>query len=362
MASLSDLVTRTRLELGDEQTQFVYSATGDGTTKRFTLNAKPVELTNLLVTVAGTAIPYPAGYSLEQSTGIITFVTAPANAAAISITGLQNRYFTDADITGFVNTAVIEHTYNRSDAYGSAMTIGKIEPVEEYPIAILSAIEGLWVLSTDSAFDINITAPDGVVIPRAQRYEQLAAHIARRWEHYKTLCAQLNIGLWKIEISTLRRTSRVTNKLIPIYMPQEIDDSRIPERVYIENDMTGHTPLPSYAQIYDLVLYQGDSFTTTFTFPFDITNFTFSSQIRTYPASPSIYATFTITKLSVSASSSTIQLFLPTSATTYLPTRAFWDLHATSSVDSTWRQTYIKGQVFVTQEVTDSPGALGGSW
>lgn len=362
MAALADLIARTRLELGDEQTQFNFSAAGDGVSTQFTVNAKPVELTNMLVTVAGSPIAYPAGYTVEQSTGIVTFVTAPANGAAISITGIQNRYFLDSDIEGFVNTAVIEHTYNRTDQYGSTMTIDKIQPVEEYPIAILATIEGLWALSTDSAFDINITAPDGVMIPRAQRYEQLAAHIQRRWEHYKTLCAQLNIGLWRIEMGTLRRVSRTTNKLIPVYVEQEIDDSRIPQRVYLPTDVMGATPIPSYSQTVDLVFTQGDSFSESFTFPFDVTNLIFAAQIRTYPASPSIYATFTITTISASPTSSVIQISLTTSDTQYLPTRAFWDLHATSSTDSTWRQTYIKGQVFVTQEVTDSPGALGGSW
>lgn len=362
MAQLSDLLARTRLELGDQQTQFVYTDSGDGSTTQFTVNAKPVELTNMLVTVAGTAIPYPAGYTVEQSTGIITFATAPAAGAAISITGLQDRYFLDSDITNFINTAVTQHTYNRTDAYGSMVTLASIDPVEEYPLAILATIEALWVLATDASFDINITAPDGVVIPRAQRYQQLTGMIQQRWEQYRTLCAQLNIGLWKIEMGVLRRVSYTTNKLIPVYLPQEIDDSRIPTRVYLENDLTGNTPMPSYAQTYDLVLYQGDSFVTTFTFPFDVTNLVFNAQIRTYPASPSIYATFTITTLSTSSTASVIQLALNPSDTEYLPTRAFWDLHATSTVNTDWRQTYIKGQVFITQEVTDSPGALGGSW
>jgi len=362
VAQLSDLIARTRLELGDEQTQFSFTATGDGVSTQFTVNAKPIELTNMLVTVNGTAIPYPSGYSVEQSTGIITFATAPANNAAISITGIQDRYFLDSTITEFVNTAVTQHTYNRTNSYGSQMTISLIEPVEEYPVAILAAIEGLWVLATDASFDINITAPDGVVIPRAQRYAQLTGIIQQRFEQYKTLCAQLNIGLWKIEMATLRRVSRTTNKLIPVYIAQEIDDSRIPNRVYLENDLTGYEAMPSYAQTYDIVLYQGDSYATTFTFPFDVTNLVFNAQIRTYPASPSIYATFTITTLSTSSTSSVIQLSLNPSDTEYLPTRAFWDLHATSTVNSNWRQTYIKGQVFITQEVTDSPGALGGSW
>ena len=162
MALLADLLSRVRLELGDEAKQFVYSSTGDGTTTRFYLNAKPVELDNLTVLVAGVAIPYPAGYTIEQKTGIITLAVAPANAATIKVTGISNRYFLDDDLCIFINTAVIQHSHNRTDGTGSAITIASIPAVEEYPVAILSVIEALWALATDAAFDINIFAPDGV--------------------------------------------------------------------------------------------------------------------------------------------------------------------------------------------------------
>lgn len=176
--------------------------------------------------------------------------------------------------------------------------------------------------------------------------------IENRWNQYKTLCAQLNIGLWRIEMGTLRRISRTTNKLIPVYMAQEIDDGRMPERVYLQNDLTGRSPLPDYNQLYDIVLYQGDSFSVEFDFPFDTTGLVFKSQIRTYPNSPSLYATFTITTLSTSSTLSKIKLSLSKTDTAYMPVRAFWDLQATSTTDSSYECTYIHGQVFTVQQVT----------
>lgn len=352
MAVLADLLSRVRLELGDMQKQFNYAATGDGSTKKFTLNAKPVELTNLYVTVAGTPIAYPAGYSLEQNTGIITFVTAPGNNAAIIVTGMANRYFLDSDLCTFINTAVTQHTHNRTDSYGSEVTIASIPAVEEYPLAILATIEALWALATDASFDIDINAPDGVMIPRSERYRQLTQTIQARWDQYKQLCSALNIGLWRLEMGILRRVSRTTNKLIPVYMAQEIDDSRRPERVYINNDLLGRTPTPSLVQNYDIVLYQGDSFDVEFDFPFDTSNYTFKAQIRTYPNAPSLYGTFDITEISTSPTYSRIRLALTNSETAYLPVRAFWDLQATADADPTYQMTYIKGQVFTTQQVT----------
>ena len=352
MAHLYDLTYRVRLELGDQPQQFTFNATGDGSTIDYTLPCKPIDLGTLLVTVNDTPVPYPTGYTLEADAGVVHFVTPPPDGSTIVITGNKFRYFTDDDICLFINTAIEQHTYNRTDSFGSVVNIKSIPAVEEYPLAILAVIEALWVLATDAAFDINITAPDGVIIPRAQRYQQLTSIIAQRWEQYRTLCAQLNIGLWRIEMGTLRRISRTTNKLIPIYMPQEIDDARRPERVYIQNDLTGRSPLPSYVEVQDLVLYQGDSFSEEIDFPFDISGLTFKSQIRTYPNAPSLYATFNIETTFISDTLSKIVISLTKEQTSYMPVRAFWDLQATAVDDPTYEATYLRGQVFTTQEVT----------
>lgn len=352
MAVLSDLISRVRLELGDQAVQFTFTATGDGVTKDYKMECKPIEPATLYVTVDGEPILTPSGYTLEADIGMVHFVTAPDAGTSIVITGEHYRYFTDADITTFINTAVTQHTYNRTDSFGSLVTLSSIQPVEEYPLAILSVIEALWVLATDAAFDINITAPDGVVIPRAQRYQQLTSIIQQRWDQYKQLCAQLNIGLWRLEMGTLRRVSRTTNKLVPVYMPQEVDDSRRPERVYLQNDLLGRSPLPSTVQIYDIAMTQGDSFSIELDFPFDVTGYNIKSQIRTYPNAPSLYATFTVTVISTSPTLSQVSLSLTKSQTSYLPVRGFWDVQMTSDSDPNYEVTYLRGQVFTTQQVT----------
>ncbi len=352
MAIVSDLLSRVRTELGDLQKQFSFTAVGTGSTKTFVLGYKPVEISSLYVTVNSVAKAYPADYTFEEEAGTIHFVTAPANNATIVIEGLVNRYFTDEKLCQFINDAITQHTYNRTDAFGSAITVFSLPAVEEYPLSIISTIEALWALATDAAFDIDIQAPDGVMIPRSERYRQLSQLIAQRWEQYKQLCAALNIGLWRIEMSTLRRVSRTTNKLVPIYMPQEIDDSRRPERVYVQNDLLGRKPIASTAQVYDIALYQGDSFELEFDFPFDTTDLVFKAQMRTYPNAPALYATFTITTISTSPTLSKIKLSLTNKQTAYLPVRTFWDLQATSTTDPNFQITYIRGQVFTTQQVT----------
>jgi hypothetical protein len=352
VAVTADILYRVRLELGDLEKAFNWSDTGDGSTKVYDLRVKPLDVASLVVTVNNTPIAQPAGYTVQADHGLITFASAPGNNTTIRVSGTHYRYFTDTDLELFINTAVEQHTYNRTDGFGNQMNLAKVPAVEEYPIAILSVIEALWALATDASFDINIFAPDGVTIPRSERYHQLVNMINQRQEQYRTLCSALNIGLWRLELGTLRRVSRTTNKLVPVYMPQEIDDARKPERVYIQNDMLGRSPMPTTAAIYDLVMYQGDSFSIILDFPdtYSITNLVFKAQIRTYPNAPARYAEFTVTVTDPVLKK--IQLSLTKQQTAYLPVRAFWDLQATSTVDATFQKTYIKGQVFVTQQVT----------
>ena len=110
MAVLADILYRVRLELGDLPKQFEYTDTGDGSTKTYDVRVKPVDPETLTVTVNGIPVAQPTGYTVEQDLGLFHFVNAPANNAAIKISGTNFRYFTDHDLELFINTAVEQHT------------------------------------------------------------------------------------------------------------------------------------------------------------------------------------------------------------------------------------------------------------
>jgi len=353
VAVLSDLVSKVRMELNDQPKQFNKTLAGDGSTKDFTLGVKPVDLLTLLVTVNNVVQAQGVNFTIEAQHGVIHFINTPALDSVIKVTGSVFRYFADSEIEYFVNTAVTQHTYNRSDSYGRLVTISLLPEVEVYPLTILSTVEALYALATDASFDINIFAPDGVTIPRSERYHQLMGLINQRMEQYRNICAQLNIGLYRIEVGQLRRISRTTNKFVPIYVPQEIDDSRRPERVYLPTDVTGRTPIPSTIPVYDIILQQGDSWTAVFDFPndLDFTNLNFKAEVRTYPNSPSLWASFEVTVENLAARK--LRLSLNKDQTMRIPLRAFWDLQATSDIDSEFRQTYIRGQIFNEREITE---------
>jgi hypothetical protein len=214
----------------------------------------------------------------------------------------------------------------------------------------LATTLALFTLATDSAYDIDIMAPDGVHIPRAQRYGQLMEMIQTRKEQYRELCSLLNIGLHRIEVATLHKISTRTNRYVPIYKPQELEDASRPQRL--------HVPVPNYMDqtpetvaTYDIYLYRGDSYELDLDFPFSLTGYTLLSQIRAYSGALLVLATFTITV--TNAANGLAKLQLTSDQTKNLPSRAIWDIQLTSTTDPNYQLTHLKGAVITEDQVTN---------
>ena len=110
------------------------------------------------------------------------------------------------------------------------MDLSSLPDVEGTLVAIRAAIEALWALATDASTDIDISSADGTTVPRTQRYRQLREQIDGMTQRYDHLCAMLNVGLDAIEISKIRRVSKTTNRLVPIFEDREYDDYELPRR------------------------------------------------------------------------------------------------------------------------------------
>lgn len=348
MATLNALASRLRAELGDTGRSLYETFTGDGINTRFKLSEAPVDGATLVIKVNGSDVSMDA--SVEEATGLLILETAPANNAVVTVTGTAFRYFTEEEICYYISTAFDQHVKGATDINGSMTTLATIASINEYPIVLLACSMALYTLATDAAFDIDIISPDGVSIPRSERFRQLMEIVQTKKEQYRELSAILNVGLFGIEVFTLRRISRMTNKYIPVYRPQEIDDRSMPQRVIltlpIYGDSTPVGPVPTQ----DLTVYEGDSYSITLDFPFDVTTYTFKSEIRYQSGDPVILAAFTIavdpldnTKLTLS---------LTKEQTDRLPRRSYWDIQATSIADPDYQQTYMRGGVFLTRQVT----------
>lgn len=342
---LSSLVDHVRLELGDTPKSFRYQFDGDGVTTRWELPYSPLDASTVVVSVNGVDVSNDV--AVEEPTGVMEFDTAPAVGFPVVVEGVYFRYFTTEELETLCTTAIHEHLHNRTSGVGQQITLENLPLVEEGPLVILVVVKALYVLATDASFDIDIHTPDGVSIPRSDRYRQLMMMIDSRRQQYMELCNALNIGVSRIEVYTLRRISDRTNKYVPIYRPQEIDDNSKPQRVWLEIPGYGGTPIPSAVTEYALTFTQGDSFRQVFDFNIDITGATITAQARTYPESPTLAAQFSVTVQD--AAQGLVVLELTPAQTKILPLRAYWDMQMDLGGTVT---TVMKGQVFCEREVT----------
>jgi hypothetical protein len=346
------MADRLRYEIGDIPKSFVYQFVADGTTNRFLIPYSPLDGANLTITDDGTNVSDDV--EVEEATGFIVFDYTPNPTSIIVVAGNYFKYFTNREVEQYISTAFSEHSLNHTDAYGRTMTLTNMPGVEEYPVVVYASVLALYALANDAAFDINVFAPDGVTIPRSERYQQLMQMAQARQQQYRELCNQLGIGMYKIDVFSVRRISKTTNRYVPIYQPMEVDDRSTPIRVYV--------PIPTYGGaepevttiVQDLYIYEGDDYTFNIVFDFELDSYTPTAEIRQMPGSSALITTFTITKPDVGtgdgAGLRTLQLDLSEEQTRILPKTCYYDIQMVDANGVT--KTYVTGKIFVTKEVT----------
>jgi len=360
VATLTALSDRLRAEIGDSARSFVETFKGDGVNKRFQLTYAPISAAVLTVKVGSTNVISTT--TVEEVTGMLELASAPGVDVVITVSGTSFKYFTPTEIAYYINTAFVEHAASTTDSNGSRATLVTLPFIDEYPLVILASTMALYTLATDAAFDIDIISPDGVSIPRSERYRQLSEIITSRKEQYRELCTMLGLGIHKIEIFNLRRVSRLTNRLIPQYRPMEVDDGSMPQRIYLPVPAYGDQQPPSSVTTRDLSMYAGDDFEVKLKFDFNISTLTPLSQIRLFPTWPAnqvgpvILANFTIVKSAstVGGMVDTLTLTLSGETTARLPKTAYWDIQMTTSTGLT--TTYLEGKVFTRAQITTTRG------
>lgn len=191
----------------------------------FTLTQDNVDADTLVVTVAG--VPTTA-YELEPRSGTLTFTVAPPAGAEIVVEGVGGMFSLDSDIGDFIDIAFDLHARGRVPE----LTWDTVTPAEEYAIALYAVREALWAEIAEHAHQVDVTTPEGMHIPGGQQFQQLMAMIERLEAHYRELAGALNVGPFAIRMFTLRRVSRTTNRLVPLYAPREFDDHSPPVRIY----------------------------------------------------------------------------------------------------------------------------------
>lgn len=347
MATVQSLADRLRSELGDIGRSFVETSELDGSTKRIELRHAPLDGANLVISLDGTDISDDC--TIEEHTGVLTLPAVPDPGSVLTVAGTHYRYFTNVEVAKYVEVAFLEHSSMSSTEYGAKYTYSNLPAVEEYPVVLLASSLALFTLATDAAFDIDIMAPDGVTIPRSQRYRQLMEMVQQRKEQYREMCNLLGIGLYGIQVFNLRRISQRTNRYSPVYRPQEVDDSSRPQRLRIPIPTYGAAQTSSVQQL-DITITQGDSYSFVVDFPFDITGYEFLAQIRQYAGGPIALAQWDVEV--VDAVNGQIRLSLGAQASKQLPDRSVWDLQLTVADDPDFQKTWVRGNLIAERQVS----------
>ncbi|CAB5219509.1 hypothetical protein UFOVP221_84 [uncultured Caudovirales phage] len=216
-----------------------------------------VDSTPTSFTVANTtADAYVSGGTAYDVTAVALGAEVPRAGTNFTVSGTYYRYFTAAEITSLVEAAAAQHAHGHTDSVGRRQLLSTLNMIDEYPIAVYATALGLFTLATDASFDIDIAAPDGVSIPRSERYRQLMDMVQARQAQYRELCSQLGIGLYKIDVFSLRRISKTTNRYVPVYKPQEVDDRSFPQRAHLSEPTYGDQAIPFPTENGELTAYQ----------------------------------------------------------------------------------------------------------
>lgn len=342
---------RLRYELGDIGRSFVHQFVADGTTNRFLIPYSPLDGANLVINQNGDDVSTTV--EVEEATGYIVFDTTPEDGDVVIVAGNYYKYFTNTEVCQYINDAFEQHSAFHTDAYGRNVNLSTLATIEEYPVIVYASTLALYTLATDASFDIDIQAPDGVMIPRSERYRQLMQMIDVRKNQYKELCSQLGIGLYKIDVFSLRRISKTTNHYVPIFQPQEIDDTSSLVRVHLPIPTYGNVEQPPVTVVQDLTLIEGDDYEFSIRLDFEVDNLTPLAQIRIAPGAASILTEFTITKPDIvedGDNKRTLTLSLTGAQTLILPSTSYYDVQLTDEDNKT--HTYVSGKIFKEPQVS----------
>jgi hypothetical protein len=194
---------------------------------RYTPSSSPVEI--------GSDTTASAYYSLDERNGVMRFNQSFAANTKIMVEGYYYEWVLPKDLEYFAAHAIEQHIYNLD------VHLENFTPIIYDTIGMATVVETLWGLLTEYSRDIDVTTSESVHIPASQRFRMVQSMLDYWTRNYQAQARALNIGLERIEIMTLRRVSRTTGYLVPIYRERELGDRNPIERQWPE---IGHGDIP----------------------------------------------------------------------------------------------------------------------
>lgn len=182
-------------------------------------------------------------YAIDPELGQVFLAQPVPLNGTLVIAGVAWSLFSDMELAQIAMDSVRQHTFAQEieeryrDAHGfinyreTSKSLQNLPAIEEPLVEMLTTINCFWALANDAASDTNVQTAEGTVIDRTTRYRQLMEQIGALTARYQDYCGQLNVGLYRSETLQLRRVSRTTGRLVPLFKPREYDDHRWPTRL-----------------------------------------------------------------------------------------------------------------------------------
>lgn len=259
MATLENIIAGARTYLRDKPRFFAATESRSGLARTFKMPHLNVRQFGLFIsgtdgTISATGIldtPEQVvdadtfTFAVDEAEGLVR-IAKPITGGftgdwIFNFEGYYYEWVCDADLRYFANNIVAEHAFHRD------FNFERVSDAEEDVISLGAAIEALWALLIEYSRDIDINAPSGVAVPATQRFRQVETLLMGPQgllQKYSQKASLIGVGIDRMEVLTLRRVSRTTNRLVPVYKPREWDDRSIPTRVFSEIDPSGTTYPP----------------------------------------------------------------------------------------------------------------------
>lgn len=169
-------------------------------------------------------------YQVDERNGLIRFSSPIVDASTIMIEGYYYDWLTPEDMEFYAGIAIDLLSHNLS------ASLNTVAPAVVDVMGMFTLVQALMGLLSEFSRDIDVIASESVHIVASQRFRMVQSLLAYWYDEYKKNAQALNIGLDRIEVLNLRRRSKTTNRLVPIYKEREVGDFSPIERIWTPID------------------------------------------------------------------------------------------------------------------------------
>jgi hypothetical protein len=167
-------------------------------------------------------------YQVDGRNGLIKLKTPTSYPDGLGVSGYFYEWFMNEDLAYQATIVSNQHLHNNDKADdGSGFSAVECDVIATGTVAM-----AMWSLMAEFATDIDVSTPEGMMIPAHQRFEQMSQMSAFWTQQYKDEAALIGVGLGAFEQFTLRRVAKLTNRYVPVYKAREVDDPRPPTRLF----------------------------------------------------------------------------------------------------------------------------------